>query len=367
MPGPSATVPGLNEPRGRIDFLEGLRGIAVVLVVLYHAHVPGIHGAGWIGVNTFFVVSGFIITALLVREHARHGRIAFRNFFLRRFLRLIPALLLMLGVMALAIRLAMSKGWAKLFLGEAWYAALQIHNWGGILFPLPSQFLSHAWSLSIEWQFYLAWPFVLAGLLALGRRAALWGVAGLILATLAWGAWLAWQGGGFARVYAGTDVRVGAILAGCLVALLPAPDGPARTRLPAGIAALALTVLAADVVLWDSAAVTASPALYLGLHFPFATAAAALLVWSMLRIGSGPLHRLLTWPPLVWTGSISYGLYLWHWPLFCLLTLALGHGERPAGAMGILLALGIPLAFAVSWLSWLLVERPCQKLRHRFS
>jgi peptidoglycan/LPS O-acetylase OafA/YrhL len=368
MAGPESAENSLNPQRSRIDFLEGLRGLAVLLVVLFHAHVPGMPGAGWIGVNTFFVISGFIITKLLLRERERHGRIGMRNFFLRRVLRLVPALVAMLAVMALVVRLGLSKSWAQIFLGEALYATLQVHNWNGILFSLPAQaqFLSHAWSLSVEWQFYLIWPFVLGALLRWGGRTwAAWATAGLVIATCAWGCWLAAEGAPFIRIYAGSDVRVGAILAGCLVALLPHSGETSALRCWPEVALAMLAVLMAETLLWEPATVVADPLLHQAIHHPLASGAAAVAIHALARAPGCRADRWLSWPLLVWAGTISYGLYLWHWPVMKMFDMLL----LPQGGAQIawLLLVGAPLSVLAAWLSWRLIEAPCQALRHRFT
>lgn len=367
MPSPSDVPSAPVSQPGRIDFLEGLRGVAVLLVILLHLQVPGLGGGGWVGVNSFFVISGFIITLLLLKEHQRKGRIVFGQFFLRRFLRLIPALVAMLVVMALAVRFFNTRDCFKIFLREGWWALGQGINWAQVYDLVLPAYLAHCWSLAVEWQFYLAWPFVLALLLRLGGvRAALIGTAVLTTLSLGWAAWLADHGASFNRIFSATDARISSILAGCLVALwwqprqaLPGTTHPWRWEL---LAWLCLGALAYETAAW----VPAPFSHHVLFHHPLATAAAALLVVAILRHPRSTAGTLLGNPLLVWCGTISYGLYLWHFPIFGVITIALGTNGQQTHFWWALL-LGAPLSFIAAWLSWRLIEAPCQALRHRFS
>lgn len=350
----------------RIDALEGLRGVAVALVVLCHADIPGLGGAGWVGVNTFFVISGFIITHLLVREQEEHGRIALGPFFARRFLRLIPAMLAMLVVMGLAVRLLVHRACLPGFIDEGLMALAQVHNWAAIYAWCTQQFLSHCWSLSIEWQFYLVWPLLLSATLhgPGGRGRAITTTLALAMASLAWAWWLVLSDAGFARIYGGTDARITSLLAGCLVGLWWSPD-----RAPGGagwepLALAGLAVLAIECGWW-STGISPDGVDHLGIHHPLATGAATLVLVALLRRPHGMTGRLASHPSLVWLGTVSYGLYLWNFPIATVLVAAVGCQE-PAQARGWLL-LAIPLTLIAGWLSWVAVERPCQRLRRRMA
>lgn len=367
MPSPS-DVPAtpVSQP-GRIDFLEGMRGIAVLLVILLHLEIPGLIGGGWVGVNSFFVISGFIITLLLLKEHQRKGRIAFGQFFLRRFLRLVPALVAMLVVMAIAVRFLNTRDCFKIFLREGWWSLGQAINWAQVYDLVRPAYLAHCWSLAVEWQFYLLWPFILALLLRLGGvRAALIGTATLTALSLGWAVWLAEHGASFNRFFSATDARISSILAGCLVALWwqprqshPATTHPWRWEL---LAWLCLAALAYETAIWTPFPFDR----HVLVHHPLATAAAALLVVAVLRHPGGYTGRLLGNRLLVWCGTISYGLYLWHFPIFGAVRIGFGLNGQQATIVWMLLT-GVPLSFLAAWLSWRLIEAPCQALRHRFS
>src|SRR5579862_1099054 len=160
--------------RGYVPALDGLRAIAVLAVLGYHTWEGAFRG-GWVGVDIFFVLSGYLITSILLAERDRRGTISFRQFYLRRALRLLPALVLCLAV---AIALAASQGptLRDATTKEAAAATLYAANWWQVLRPhAPIGLLAHTWSLSVEEQFYLCWPLALSGLLALrGYRAVLW-------------------------------------------------------------------------------------------------------------------------------------------------------------------------------------------------
>ncbi len=346
----------------RIDALEGLRGVAVALVVLCHADIPGLGGAGWVGVNTFFVISGFIITHLLVREQEGRGRIALPAFFARRLLRLIPALVVMLAVMGLVVRQLVHRECLPGFIEEGMMALAQMHNWAAIYAWCPQQFLGHCWSLSIEWQFYLLWPLLLVATLRGpgGRARAITATIALGLASLAWAWVLEQSGASFARIYGGSDTRITSILAGCLVGLWWRPDDQAGGRGWDLLAPLALLALAGECWWWSPG----DAALHLGLHHPLATAAATLLVVILLRRPDGWLGHLLAHPAPVWLGTISYGVYLWNYPIATTLVAAVGCQDQEQARWWLILG-AVPLSVLAGWLSWVAVERPCQRLRQR--
>jgi peptidoglycan/LPS O-acetylase OafA/YrhL len=312
--------------------LDGLRAIAVTLVVCFHLHVPGF-GGGFIGVDIFFVLSGYLITRLLLDEYDATGTLRLRRFYARRALRLLPALAVLLAVTAP-------------FVTRAWIvaSASYLANWYIALHRLGTAPLSHTWSLAIEEQFYIVWPVLLLGLLRarLSRDA----IARVVIALAAISCLEKVLGSldsdiaSWVRLYHGTDTRADALLIGCAAALLGTP------RLPA-VAARGLLVAAAGVI--GYIAVTGSLSdldLYRHGELTLVAIASAVVVTQLVE---RPL-RILELRPLVALGTISYGVYLWHHPIAYL--------DIPVVAKAVL---GVAAAVA----SYYLVERRALRLKRR--
>lgn len=333
-----------KKPRNRN--LDGLRGIAVLLVVAHHVSGSLVPFGGPVGVTLFFVLSGFLITRLLLKEEASRGRIDLRAFYIRRALRLYPALLLFL----IALPLIM---WATRDpqLGDYWWKGLAAAAYVTNLLQAGGQgfgILTHTWSLAVEEQFYLVWPAILigAGLLARGNRRRLVGiVAGLLAVALAWR--LAAMGALPAgRVYFAPDTNAFALLGGALLGSLPVVRNAPRWVTYAAVAVLGvLSVLRLPDDHQEAANTVAVLAAGVGL----------VAVWA--AFSSAP--TLLAWGPLVWVGTISYGLYLWHDAL--LKIEPAGVGATGATRVGI-----AALAVLVAWASFRWVERPILSRKERF-
>lgn len=338
--------------------LDGLRGLAVAGVLLFHGEVPGIRG-GHLGVTAFFTLSGFLITALLLVERRSTGRIDLRSFWTRRAKRLVPAVLVCLPLVALVVALSPEPApdgvtW------DALAAAFWVANWRFVLdeqtyadlFALPSPF-QHFWSLAVEEQFYLGYPLlvvaVLGGAAALRTRRLAVVLGGLtVLSTLQLFR-LAEQGGALGRAYYGTDARIAELLVGALLALaLVGTSGlrvPGRWAGPAGV--VGLTGLLAAMVLLEKG----DRLLYTGGYLAVAGCTAA-VVAACLRPQS-LVARVLSMRALVVLGIVSYGVYLFHWPLFLLLTESFT-GSDPVTLF--LVRVGATLGLA--WASYELVEWP---------
>ena len=375
-------VPGASRPAlERQPALDGLRGVAVAAVVAFHLeHLPG----GFLGVDLFFVLSGFLITSLLLVEFEGRRGIDLGRFWSRRARRLLPALFLLLGGLALlfAIKsLSQSPG----FRGDALSTLGYVANWHAMardigywdLFAQPSP-LDHMWSLAIEEQFYLLWPPVVLGLLVLARRRAGGGsrvvvgvaVAGAAasFAVLA----LTWTATDTSRAYYGTDARVGPTLLGAALAALlasgrrrsaiapdaavpeeriggpPRPTGSWWTPV-AGVAARAF-------LLWSFVEVRGTePAYYRGGLAAFALAA-VVVVAVVVRGRAGPLGAVLGFAPLRGLGIISYGVYLWHWPVIVYAT-----PERTGLDGWVLDAACVAVTLALAIASFVLIERPIRR------
>lgn len=339
--------------------LDGLRGAAVLAVLLFHGGVSWMPG-GFLGVSTFFTLSGFLITTLVVDEVAATGRLALGAFWARRLRRLLPAALAGLaGIVALA---ALVPGLRTPGLtGDVWAAVADVANWRFVLTgqsyadlaSAPSPVL-HFWSLAIEEQFYLALPLTVAWLVRRGRpvRRALAAVAGAAAAA-SLGLTLALDPVADADLlYYGTPTRALELLAGVLLAVALAgrrPPGPARAAVVlAGGAALVASV-------WAWATVEpASPGLYRGGLAAYAVASAALVAAAAQR--HSPVAALLAWEPLRRLGVISYGVYVVHWPLYLLLD------EERTGVSGWpLLAVRVAVTLAVAAASYRWLEAPVRR------
>ncbi|MEZ5180228.1 MAG: acyltransferase, partial [Acidimicrobiales bacterium] len=321
----------MSQPEARhLPALDGLRAVAVAAVVAFHL---GRLQGGFLGVDVFFVVSGFLITRLLLAEWEERGRIDGRAFWARRFRRLVPALLAVLAAVAVASR-AWLPAWRLAGVRDDALAALAyVANWRFIasgqsyfargIGPSP---LRHTWSLAIEEQFYVLWPLAVLGVLALARRRGVsarrmvGAVAGAgAIASATWMAVAAGRVDDLSRVYYGTDTRAFALLAGAWLATWwdPAVARAGRRRRTArqwreswsaggavGLAALA--VLAVSVREDELVA-------YRG-GFQVAAALSVVAV-AGLAVGHGAVARVLARPVPTWIGRRSYGIYLWSWPV----------------------------------------------------
>ncbi|WP_433294793.1 acyltransferase family protein [Actinoplanes sp. CA-030573] len=344
---------------GYLRPLDGIRALAVAAVVLFHAGVPGL-GGGFLGVDTFFVLSGFLITSLLLDERATRGRIALRRFWVRRARRLLPALLAMLLATVVAARLLLDGDALGLLRADAYAALGYVANWrmifrgtGYVAATAAPSPLQHTWSLGIEEQYYLLWPLLIAAAARLRRHRAV-----IVTLCLAGAAVSAVLGGllfrpeAMARAYYGTDTRAQALLIGAaLAALLAAPA--TRHRVPRRTAGLGLGVAGAVLTLWLwHAASDQAPWLYRG-GLTVAALATALVIAHVTTRPSSALSRLLGVAPLVALGRISYGVYLWHWPLFTFVT-----ADNTGLARWPLLAVRLAGTLAVATLSYHLIEQP---------
>jgi peptidoglycan/LPS O-acetylase OafA/YrhL len=346
-------------PLGYLPQLDGLRAFAVLAVMLFHANVGWAKG-GFLGVDVFFVLSGFLITRLLLEERIVTRAVALGRFYLRRILRLFPALVavsIACGIYAwiwLPHPQAV-QAWRDVLATATyhmnWVQALDRHR---PLFGL----LDHAWSLSIEEQFYVLWPLALIAAFRAGGTRAVGLVAGLGAAASAiWRALLLASGAATTRVYFGLDTHADGLLVGCALACVTVARpkvGGVPTRAVGrwlGPVALALVVTAmATVTLADRG-------LYDWGYFVFVllTAIAILDLY-----GRGPTSRVLRLAPLVAIGRISYGLYLWHWPIYLVL-----NGGRIHWSFVPLTLLRLAVSGAVAVLSYVLIEQPFLRLKRR--
>lgn len=317
--------------------LDALRGVAVALVVLDHLRVPGVGDAGTVGVSVFFVLSGWLITGLLLREGGL-GTIDLGAFWRRRARRLLPALVVLLLACSLWALAVGDRAVARpaTVIG----ALLFVNNWAAAD-DVALGALHHTWSLAVEEQFYLLWPLVIALALSVrgGRRRLPLLTALLAGASVAATVRLVALGALPARVYAGTDTRAASILAGALLAMTLGERTVAWRRIRTPLLAAASALLVALCLMTPHAPVTLLVA-------PWAATVVALL-------GIALAPRLDRVPGLTWLGLRSYGIYLWHHPLLVMLApLVHGPWHWPA-ALGLVVA-----SLVIAELSWRLVEQP---------
>ena len=339
--------------------LEGLRGLAVVGVLLFHGGFTWARG-GFLGVSTFFTLSGYLITSLLIREHAGTGHISLRGFWSRRFRRLLPASLAGLFAAVLFGWLVADPGQLASLRGDVLAALFDVANWRFIitgqsyanLFSGPSPVLQY-WSLAIEEQFYLIFPLIVVGVLwaSRGSRRALTAVLlGGTVASVAACLALYQPGDDPSRIYYGTGTRAAELLIGGLLALaLARPKGRLRRTTPTEWSMIGIVALTALVILWHGTNQSDSW-LYQGGLAAYAVLSAALIA-AVLH--AGPARTVLSLPPVRYLGAISYGIYLFHWPIFLWLTPEMTHLSTWP-----LFALRVTLTIAVADLSYKVLEQP---------
>ena len=356
-----------------IPALDGVRAVAVGLVLAEHGGIPGVSG-GFLGVDVFFVLSGFLITSLLLDELGRTGRIALAGFWIRRARRLLPALIVM--VLAVVAARAVFPPEATATLREEAVAAFfWVANWAFVAqrtdyfsqgsAPSP---LQHTWSLGVEEQYYLLWPLLLIGIVALIGARARWAAFGLATAGVvgsAAAAILLAPDAGVNRVYFGTDTRAQALLVGAAAAALLVRDWSVltdggtmiRRRWGRWVAAASSVLGVAMLAALAHFATGSAREFRAGLLLVVALAA-VLVVAPVALDQSGFVARALACRPLVWLGAISYGVYLWHWPIFLAL-----NGERTGWSGWRLFALRCAATVAVAAASWWLLEQPIRRWR----
>ncbi len=314
--------------------LDGLRGIAILIVLGAHTGVPGFtDGGGGAGVTLFFVLSGYLITSLLLAEREKSGRVDLKAFYIRRALRLFPALaaVLLVVVVVLLLGLAPSAAledtnYGVVIVGVVLYVA----NWVAVA-GQSIGLLGHTWSLAVEEQFYIVWPTLLILGMRFGRTRLALIVLLLIFLDTPYRLFLDLHGG-FMHVFVGTDSRGDALLFGCVLALL-------QTRWHPAVGWIGLVGVGALAASWPG-----DPGL--GAQILFIPGAAIL---GTLAVAGCP--TMLAWRPLAFIGRISYGLYLWHglviwwnlpWPV------------------------AVPLSIGIACVSYFVLEQRFLRLKDRF-
>ncbi len=343
--------------------LDGLRAIAVMAVVFYHADFSWATG-GFLGVEVFFVISGYLITSLLLVEWLRTGTVDLKNFWVRRARRLLPAVVTLLSVVSIAAILFYRDTLGRM-LGDVVAAMTYVTNWF-FIFRQESYFeafgrppvLRHLWSLGVEEQFYVLWPLIFTfGLAMLGKgtqkrtlkRFGVLVLAGIVASTaLMYLLYTPFEDP--SRVYYGTDTRATGILIGVLLALVWMPwKLPQAISRPRRTAVMAVGIAAIGVMVYILATLSEfAPFLYRG-GFLVTSLVTAAAIATTVHPGA-PLGRLLDVSVLKWIGTRSYGIYLWHWPIFMI--------SRPG--------IDVPTAVAPTFVARLAVTFVVAELSYRY-
>ncbi|HWE67528.1 MAG TPA: acyltransferase family protein [Acidimicrobiales bacterium] len=367
-------------PHRRLAYLpalDGVRAFAVVAVMMYHGGLSFATG-GFMGVDTFFVLSGFLITSLLVSEWRETLTIRLKAFWARRARRLLPALLLMLLFVALYASVIVPRGTYPALRLDALSTLIYVANWHFVLVgsnyfnqTAAASPLIHTWSLAVEEQFYLIWPLVVLGVLRLTRTLRSLLVLSCVAAVgSAIEMYLLFRPAAFNRVYLGTDTRsqclfIGAALAVALTMLSQRSQAsgrltpgelwhPAQSRGRLVCGTLGLVGAVVSVILWITID-TNSSFPYSGGFFLIGLATAGVIL-AIVGAPRSVVPRLLALAPIRYIGRISYGLYIWHWPLFIWIN------NADTGITGFwLFALKAAVTFGVSVVSYHLVEQPIRQ------
>lgn len=353
------SAPHVAAKVGYMPGLDGMRALAVLAVIAYHAGI-GLNG-GFLGVETFFVISGFLITSLLLAEWETSGNIDLRGFWIRRARRLLPALFLVLLVVLIFAAIALRDEFTAIG-ADALASLVYITNWhllavGSPYFdPLarPSP-LQHLWSLAVEEQFYVIWPVLfMLGIRYIGRRGLLAATVIGAIASLLLGISLYQPDSDPSRIYYGTDTRASGLLLGAALGLIWRPQPQLHTRAVHGRAAdvgglLALAALVLLIVTIDAQ----TPWLYQG-GFVLVALLTCTVIVAATHSGARLMPALLSGQVMRWIGVRSYGLYLWHWPIIIV--------TRPGIDTALdglpLLALRVSLIVLLAELSYRYIEQP---------
>ena len=331
----------------------------MLAVLFFHSRkaLPG----GYLGVDLFFVLSGYLITSLLLAEHRDTGRIALWPFWMRRARRLFPALLSLLPAVAVYAWLLAKPDELARIRGDALATLGYVANWRAIwshksyweLFAAPSP-LEHTWSLSIEEQFYVVWPVVVMVLLRRGtKRPLLWltrfTLAAGVLSAIAMA--VMFEHGRTSRVYLGTDTRMAGILAGAALAMFLPPGTTLAPSTARQIDRLGIVAALGLGVAWCTLP-GESAFLYRGGFWLTEVCALILIMCSVAGPRLSVVARVLAWRPLRLIGAISYGLYLWHWPVNVVLT------QERVHVGGWMPLVRFFVTFAIAIVSYRFLERP---------
>ena len=371
---PAAPADSKRRARARlrqVPGLDGLRGLAVLAVVIYHFFGDILPG-GYLGVDMFFVLSGFLITSLLVREFNVTGRISLKGFWLRRFRRILPAALIVLSICTAIVALIggdLAVGIREQFLGTFFF----VNNWTQIatsqtyFAPNEVQVFAHYWSLAVEEQFYLIWPLLMLGVFAISRRkpkrlpiavSLILAIASAVAMALLYN-----PGEDPTRVYYGTDTHAFGLLIGAMLSLImtstdkdmDADSWPTANKgiLAGTVGVFALVGYLAQLV-WMGADRDFT---YRG-GLVLTSVLGAAMIWAVVR-ESGPLTWIFRTRVMRWLGQRSFSLYLWHWPAVMIVHAL---SDAPSWLLGLL---SLPLSFVLAEVTYQFVENPFRRAGFR--
>jgi peptidoglycan/LPS O-acetylase OafA/YrhL len=344
--------------------IEGMRAIAVGLVLLFHGYGKPFTG-GFVGVDVFFVISGFLITSLLLHEQMKDGRISVWRFYARRVRRILPASTLTVLATIVATyhllgfvsgnELANSAKWTAVFAANIHFALVGTDYLGSQLPPSP---LQHMWSLGVEEQFYLVWPTLFLLLAVIARRSRRRNVFGVLATSLlvVIGASLAWSviqtSSNATWAYFSPLTRAWELALGALIAVI----GTSVSRVPTWVYQVAALFGLAGIAI--SALILTPSMPYPGWRVAIPVVSSAVLIWAGCGNPQTVIGRALSVRPMQWLGARSYSLYLWHWPILMIGAQYAGHHLSAWQDSGLLLA-----AVAASALTFRLVENPVRNSR----
>ncbi len=352
-----------SSPQHHILPLDGLRGLAIIMVMVFHAK-PAMLSGGFLGVDIFFVLSGYLITTLLLREVATNGHINLQYFYMRRLLRLFPALILLVAALLITPWvLNLPTHTFTSYFQEALIALFYLTNWARALEINAPDILGHTWSLAVEEQFYLVWPFILILVLRLRHNAhvtILFAALTIAFLSSALRIYMCSQNTPYTRIYNGLDTRADALMIGAALAciILQVKKHSKQGLFVCGLSIFCLPALCALAMLaytthWQN------PALYYW-QFTLTYIATSVVIAFLVLTRKNLITTLFSLRPLVFIGTISYGLYLWHYPIFRILLLS-GIEE---GAT--LLLYGTFISLLVATASYYLIEKPLLQLKVKF-
>ncbi len=362
------------DPKTRLGYrpaLDGLRAIAVLAVMMGHA-ISSVAPGGFSGVRLFFVLSGFLITTLLVEEWSDRSNVRLGAFYMRRALRLLPALFFLLIVYVIAVAVLEGGSAVGHLQSNVITIALYVANWK-FVFQGHGGDLGHLWSLSVEEQFYFVWPIGLVLMLRYLRPRTML----IVTAASAAASWilseslaLAARGGGSIgnvdsvrsatqrHAFYGTDAVAYALLAGCLVALLRSSG---KLRQYTGYKQFVARAGIVGFVLYSCQVLFAPAPDIREIDLLVLTVGFLAMILCAVDVPESPLTQILSLPPLRAIGRVSYGLYLWHFPILSLL-----HRHQPHMGVPERTLVAALLTTAITIVSYKLVEQPCLRLKRHF-
>jgi peptidoglycan/LPS O-acetylase OafA/YrhL len=345
-------------PIGYIASLDGSRGFLTIGVLLAHTDLS-VFGGAMVFMDVFFTMSGFLITSVLLKAHEKHGKISLKTFYLRRILRLYPALTAM--VIALLVLSFFFAANFKERAIEAFVTWTYLMNYWWSIGGTPTPYTAHTWSLAVEEQFYLIWPVVLIVLLMISgvtRRTALI-IFSMALAFYLWRCWLNYHNAPIQRLLITFDARADQLLIGCgLAILLKSVDLRLYPRLWRVCALSVLPITVAMAIILVTLKFQWTPGWYYYVSPFFGSLPAAVWVVGLLYPERTFMQRVYEHPAPVYVGRICYGLYIWHHPIFAGL---LYYTE--AEYLKWVLLVGWPVTFIVATMSYYFLERPFMRAR----